>query len=217
MIYLGAMAQSRLLAWEQGCVCFHQRARRFVHYAVPSGASPALLACVASAAVPCMGYIPGESPGAEQLPGAPPPHPLPLPPFFFLLCFLLQGPSLWQHMQLHSDIPSFITAPPPWLHPRPLHHPFLNIRKSFRLLMKSSVCACLPLQTSFHISYSLGLTLQTCLESWWIWRVMAQHCYSLTIIVRGMFENLKIYFVELWICTLTHFHQEGITRLFSLF
>lgn len=80
---------------------------------VPSGASPALLACVAKQLFPVLGYIPGESPGAEQLPGAPL-----LSPFSF--GFLSLGPSLW-HMQLHSDIPSFITAPPPLLHHQKAH------------------------------------------------------------------------------------------------
>lgn len=61
----------------------------------------------------------------------PPPPTLKKCIFYFLLCFLLQGPSLWQHMQLHSDIPSFITASPPWLQPRPPLPVFKHTQKLF--------------------------------------------------------------------------------------
>lgn len=74
---------------------------------VASGASPALLACVAPAAVPRAGLHSWGEPGGRAAAWCTSPYP---PFFFFPSRFLSLGPSLWQHMQLHSDIPSFITA-----------------------------------------------------------------------------------------------------------
>lgn len=108
---------------------------------VASGASPALLACVAPAAVPRAGLHSWGEPGGRAAAWCTSPY----PPFFFLppLCFLSLGPSLWQHMQLHSDIPSFITANLPSPPPNPPHN---------RGTVVASVCALLTRWTNFHIS-----------------------------------------------------------------
>lgn len=81
------------------------------------GTGPALLACVAPAAVPFPRIHSWGEPWGRAAAWCTSPYPL------FLLCFLSRGPSLWQHMQLHSDIPSFITAAPPPPPPSPFTTP----------------------------------------------------------------------------------------------
>lgn len=106
---------------------------------VASGASPALLACVAPAAVPRAGLHSWGEPGGRAAAWCTSPYP---PFFFFPSRFLLLGPSLWQHMQLHSDIPSFITANLPSPPPNPPHN-----------RGTASVCALLTRWTNFHVSH----------------------------------------------------------------
>lgn len=106
---------------------------------VASGASPALLACVAPAAVPRAGLHSWGEPGGIAAAWCTSPY----PPFFFLpLPFPLAGPlSLTAHAitQWHSFI---YYCKPPLSPPNPPHN-----------RGTASVCAFLSQWTNFHVSH----------------------------------------------------------------
>lgn len=128
--------------WERGQVCT---------VCAPSGASPALLACVAPAAVPCTGLHSWGEPWGRAAAWCTSPYPS---FFFFLTLFPLAGPlSLTAHAitEWHSFI-YYCTPLPSLLHH---HHRFQHTHTHTNSRTDTNiphVCSHLPWQTNLHIS-----------------------------------------------------------------